>query len=84
MKLCVNCKHSHCYGLPGDGMTYCRHPNVGINPVDGKVKSTFAVTCRSKRMFAADNLCGLDGDWYEEKEAPPPAPKGWFTFIRGK
>lgn len=81
MKLCVDCKYSFRYDNP-PSIVYCKHPNNGIDPVEGKVKSTLAVTGRAKQLFHSYPSCGPDGNWYEEKDPPPPAPKGWFSFLR--
>lgn len=82
MKICTNCKHSFFYESP-PSMVFCKHPNLGINPVDGKVPSTFAITMRAEPLFKQNAHCGPDGNWYEEKEPPVGAPKGWWSFLRG-
>lgn len=81
MNICTNCKHSSSPGV--SGLVFCQHPNLGINPVDGHVKSQFASAVRGVQLFG-EPTCGPAGVWYEEIDPPTGAPKGWWSFIRGR
>lgn len=72
-KLCINCKHFDNSGL--HKFEWCCHPNVGINPVDGKVKSSLAGTQRIDFKF--NTTCGSQGNWFETKYPLNPDKNNW-------
>lgn len=68
MKLCVDCKHFR-------GLSYCVHPNNGINLVDGRPKPKFATVSRKYD-------CKQEALWYEEKPEFKPTP--WWEMFWSK
>lgn len=72
MKLCVDCKHFK-------GLGFCVNPKNGISPIHGEPKPMFATV---NRMSSGE--CGETGNWYEEISLTPPAPAGWWEWLRSK
>lgn len=80
MNICTNCK----YHTKPVSSVFCEHPSLGVDPVEGKPKATLAIHQRQPMIFEGAKCCGPNGDWYEEIDPPTGAPKGWWSFIRGR
>lgn len=75
IKICKDCKHFN--------LSYCRHPNNGINLVHGDVSLQLASVARSKGIGNSFS-CGPEGSWFDP--APPQMEvkkrKGLFSWLR--
>lgn len=67
MKLCIECKHSRCNDRPAISIVYCRHPNLGVNAVDGSQIEKMAGVVRGLKHYRRTVQCGPNGDWHELK-----------------
>ena len=70
-KLCINCKHFQ----DGNFGPWCKHPNVGISPVTGKIKPALAWVIRSD--WSNKESCGENGNWFETKYPVNPDKNNW-------
>lgn len=72
MKVCVDCKYFR------DGiLSFCKHPNNGVDPVYGDVYAAFASINRNDKK-----RCSEEARWFEEIDRIPPAPsKPWWKIL---
>lgn len=66
MKLCKNCEYF-------TETNFCKSPNNGKSPINGKPKVIFATVSRND-----NELCGIDGKHYVEKTIVLPWWKRLF------
>lgn len=75
IKICKDCKHFN--------LSYCRHPNNGVNLVYGDISLQLASVARSKGIGNSFS-CGPEGSWFDP--APPQMEvkkrKGLFSWLR--
>jgi len=66
MKICQDCKH--CYTKFPRIASLCRSPRL-ISLLHGELLQELCVDVRSNTSNRfATTLCGMDGDWFEQRE----------------
>ena len=73
MKLCKDCTYFE------RASEYCFAPQLGMNPVNGKIKSTICTLNRITLTHIPGKTCGAEGNWFVLKEIKKEA-KPWWKF----
>jgi hypothetical protein len=87
-RFCTDCRHA---AREDDGRTLkprgdCLHPRSmhqpPPDPVTGEQPSERRHQMTDLRMMFADELCGVDGAWFERMFASPEAQVAWADQTR--